>query len=482
MPEQTRARRLLVLAVCCMSLFIVGLDVTIVNIALPAIRHDLHASVSGLQWTIDAYTLVTASLLTLGGSTADRIGRRRVFQTGLTVFTLASLLCGLAPSLGALIAFRVLQAVGASMLNPVAMSIITNTFLDSKERARAIGVWGATVGISMALGPIVGGALIDSAGWRAIFFINIPVGIAAFVLSALLVPESRAPRPRRTDPLGQLLVFTLLAALTYGIIEGPTAGWTAPEIMGVFAIACLAAAVLVWYEPRREEALLDLRFFRSMPFSGATLLAISGFAGFAGFLFLNALYLQDVRGFSALHAGLYTLPTGLMTVVCAPLSGRLVAARGPRVPLLVAGLAMTASAILLTNLHRGTTTPYLLAAYLIYGLGFGMLNAPITNTAVSGMPVAQAGVAAAIASTSRQVGVSLGVAVVGSAVTSSIRGLLATGFTAASHVGWWIIAGCGLFVLALGILSTSRWAQRTAAQVRTRLATVDDVRTPVGAS
>ncbi|HKT03740.1 MAG TPA: MFS transporter [Rugosimonospora sp.] len=465
MPELSRTRRLLVLAVCCLSLFIVGLDNTIVNVVLPAIRRDLGAGLSGLQWTIDAFTLVMASLLMLGGSTADRIGRRRVFQVGLVVFSLGSLLCGLAPGLGWLVAFRVVQALGGCMLNPVAMSIITNTFTDPRERARAIGVWGGVIGISMALGPVLGGALVDSVSWRAIFFINVPVGIAAFVLAALLVPESRAPRPRRVDPVGQLLVFTALATLTYAIIEGPGTGWGTPEIVGLFGIAGAAVAGLLWYEPRREQPLLELRFFRSVPFSGATLIAVSGFAALAGFLFLNTLYLQEVRGFSALRAGLYTLPMAAMTAVFAPLSGRLVAGRGPRLPLLVAGTAMTASAVVLTQLTRHTSTGVLLCAYLIFGLGFGMLNAPITNTAVSGMPVAQAGLAAAIASTSRQVGQSLGVAVVGSALSTAMRGPLRTGFIGAGRVAWWIVAGCTAAVLVLGLVSTGPRARRTAARV-----------------
>ena len=185
MPELSRQRRLLVLGICCMSLFIVGLDSTIVNVALPSIGRELHASVSGLQWTIDAYALVLASLLMFSGSTADRIGRRKTFQAGLAVFTVGSLLCSLAPGLGWLVAFRMIQAVGGSMLNPVAMSIIANTFTDPAERARAIGVWGGVFGLSVALGPVVGGALVDSVGWRGIFWVNIPVGIAAIVLTAL---------------------------------------------------------------------------------------------------------------------------------------------------------------------------------------------------------------------------------------------------------------------------------------------------------
>src|SRR4051812_45380399 len=215
MLELSPRRRMLVLAICCMSLFIVGLDNTIVNIALPDIRHDLHAGVSGLQWTIDAYTLVLASLLMLSGSTADRIGRRRTFQAGLVLFSIGSLLCSIAPGLGWLVLFRTVQAAGGSMLNPVAMSIITNTFTDARERARAIGVWAGVVGISMALGPVVGGALVGTVGWRAIFWINIPVGVAAVVLTARFVPESRAARPRRIDPVGQALIAVMLASVTY---------------------------------------------------------------------------------------------------------------------------------------------------------------------------------------------------------------------------------------------------------------------------
>jgi EmrB/QacA subfamily drug resistance transporter len=467
--ELSLRRRMLVLAICCLSLFIVGLDTTIVNVALPSIQRDLHASVSGLQWTVDAYTLVLASFLMLSGSTGDRVGRRRIFQTGLALFTLGSLLCSLAPGLGWLVAFRMLQAVGGSMLNPVAMSIITNTFTDRRERARAIGIWGSVFGISLALGPVVGGALVTSVSWRGIFWVNIPVGLAAIVLTALFVPESRAPRPRRVDPVGQLLVVITLAALTYAIIEAPSVGWASARTLGCFSLAAAALGCLIGYEPRRDEPLIDVRFFRSAPFAGATVIAISAFASLGGFLFLNTLYLQDVRGYSALHAGLYMLPMAAMTVVFAPLSGRIVGTRGPRLPLVVAGLAITASGLMLTRLASDTSMSWLVVTYLVFGMGSGLVNPPITNTAVSGMPLAQAGVAAGIASTSRQVGTALGVAVVGSAVLSALHGPLRLGFAEASHVGWWIIAGCGVMVLVLGALTTGRWANRTAARTASLL-------------
>ncbi|WNI19591.1 DHA2 family efflux MFS transporter permease subunit [Actinacidiphila sp. ITFR-21] len=451
MPELTRQRRLLILGVCCLSLLIVSLDNTILNVALPSVQKDFHAGVSGLQWTIDAYLLVLASLLLLSGSTADRIGRKRIFQTGLVLFTSGSLLCSLAPGLGWLIAFRMVQAVGGSMLNPVAMSIITNTFSDVRERARAIGVWGGVMGVSMATGPIVGGALVQSVGWRSVFWINLPVGLAALVLTARYIPESRAQRVRRADPVGQVLVIALLGTLTYGIIEGAGAGWTSPLIIGCFAASALAVAGLAGYEKRRVDPLIDTRFFRSVPFSGATLIAVSAFAALGGFLFLNTLYLQNQRGMSALDAGLHMVPMAVMTLIFAPVSGRLVASRGPRVSLVLAGVAMTVSGVLFAAFDAQSSDTRLYVTYVLFGIGFGFVNAPITNTAVSGMPRAQAGVAAAVASTSRQVGQSLGVAVLGAALAAGL------------HAGaWWIIAGCGLSVLVLGTLTTGRWARGTA--------------------
>jgi EmrB/QacA subfamily drug resistance transporter len=464
-------RKKLILTICCMSLFIVGLDNTIVNLALPSIQRELHSQVSGLQWTIDAYTLVLASLLMLAGSTADRIGRKRTFQLGLVLFSSGSLLCSLAPNTGCLIAFRMIQAVGGSMLNPVAMSIITNIFTGPRERAQAIGIWGSVVGLSMALGPVVGGALVDSVGWRSIFWLNVPVGLLAVVLTALFVPESRAPRPRALDPVGQLLVMTVLATLTYGIIEGPDDGWGSPVIIGCFVAAAVAAVSLVAYERRITEPLLDMRFFRSVPFTGATVTAVCGFAALAGFLFLNSLYLQNARGFSPLHAGLLTLPMAAMTAVFSTLSGRIVGQRGPRWPLAVAGLGIGATGVLLGTISPDTPVWFIVLAYVVFGIGFGMLNPPITNAAVSGMPTAQAGVAAAIASTSRQVGASLGVAVLGSVVTSRIHGPFAASFPAASHLGWWIIAGCGVGLVVLAFVTSGTWARRTAAALASTVST-----------
>ena len=462
MPELSQKRRYLVLAICCLSLLIVGMDATIVNVALPSLRVDLHASVSGLQWIVDAYTLVLASLLVLSGSTADRLGRRRTFQTGLVLFTTGSLLCSLAPGLGWLIAFRMVQAIGGSMLNPVAMSIITNVFTEPRERARAIGMWSGVIGLSFGLGPVVGGLLVQTIGWRAIFWINVPIGVLAFLLAALFVPESKAPHARRPDPIGQVLVIVVLASITYSIIDAPRAGWMSLEIGGLLLLAVAALITFLRYETRRSEPLIELKFFRSAPFSGATLVAVGVFAAFSGFLFLVTLYLQDVRHLSALDAGLMLLPMAAVQVVVAPQSGRLVAARGPRLPLVVAGIGLFVGAALLTSTGPNTSYALIMAGFVIFAFGFALANAPITNTAVSGMPRDQAGVAAAIASTSRQIGATLGVAVVGSILAAGSRGAIGAQYAAAAPIGWWVIAGLGLAVVVIGAASTSAWARRTA--------------------
>ena len=455
--EQKPVHPDLILGICCLSLLLIGMDLTIVNVALPSIEHDLGATIVGLQWVIDAYTLVIASFLILAGSMADRFGRRRVFQIGMTTFTLGSLLCSVAPSIGGLIAFRALQALGGSMLNPVALSIITSTFPEPKARARAIGVWGAVAGLALAIGPVVGGALTGSLGWRSVFWVNLPVGVIAIVLAARFVPESKAARARRVDPVGQVLVLAGLGSLTSAVIEGHRAGWGSGSIVGLFAITGLAIVALLAYEPRRTDPLLDLRFFRSVPFSSATVIAVCAFATFAGFLFLNTLYLQQARGLSAFHTGLCTLPLAVMMFVCAPISGRLVGNYGARPSLLLAGAGMLLSTLLLTQLADGTPLPILLVTYAVFGVGMGLVNAPITNTAVSGMPKAQAGVAAAIASTSRQIGAALGVAVAGTVVGASrAHGV---SFAQATHPVWWLMAGCDALIVLLGWASATSWAQ-----------------------
>jgi EmrB/QacA subfamily drug resistance transporter len=460
-PRLSPRRRRLVLVICCASIVLVVMDISIVNVALPAIRRDLSASVSGLQWTVDAYTLVLASFLVLAGSTADRVGRRRVFQVGLAAFGIGSLLCSLAPGIGWLIAARIVQAVGGTMLNPVAMAIIATTFPDRAERARAIGVFGAMSGLALALGPILGGALVDGLGWRAIFWVNVPIVVVALVCTALFVPESRAARARRFDPVGQVLAVLVLGSVVYAIIESGTWGWTSPLILGLLAVAALGVAGLLAYEPRRTDPLLELRLFRSVPFTAAILMALFAMCGFGAFLFVTTLYLQSVRDMSALTAGLCLLPVGALTIVLAPLTGRVVGTRGARLPLLVAGTALTLGGAASTLLRPDTPLPAVLAIYLLFGVVLGTVNTPITNTAVAAMPGSMTGLATALASAGRQTGTALGVAIAGT-VTGPALARGGTAFTDAARGVWWLTAGLGVGVLALGLVSTGPWALETA--------------------
>ncbi len=451
------------LLLCSLGLMMAGLDVTIVNVALPSIGHSFHAPVSGLQWTVDAYTLVLASVLMLAGSTADRIGRRRTFITGLVVFSLGSLSCSLAPNLPLLVTARAVQALGGSMMPPVAMSILANTFTEPRERAQAIGIWGAINGVSLALGPVIGGALVSSAGWRSVFWVNVPVGVVVAVLAARFLPESRAARSRRHDVVGQVLMVVLLASVTFAIIESPDAGLTAPSVLAAAVIAAVALVAFLLYERRREEPLVDLRFFRSVPFTAATLTAVAVFSAMGGFLFMNTLYLQEARGLSPFAAGLSTLPVAVVATMCAPISGRLVGRRGSRVPLVLAGAALIVSTLLLAQITAVTPYDWLFVAYVVFGGAYGLSNAPISNTAVSGMPREQAGVASAIASMSRQIGSTMGVAVAGAIVASSVAGhRLSAELAPATHAAWYALTGCGVVVMAVGFVSTSRWARRTA--------------------
>jgi EmrB/QacA subfamily drug resistance transporter len=463
MSNPGQVRRELVLAICCMSMLVVGLDVTALNVALPSIQKDFGASVSGAQWTIDAYALVIASLLMLAGSTGDRLGRKRTFQVGLATFTIGSGLCSVAPGLGWLIAFRMIQAVGGAMLNPVAMSIVTNVFTEPRDRARAIGWWGGVAGVSIASGPLIGGLLVQLIDWRSVFWINIPVGIAAIFLTARFVPESKAPHPRKIDPLGQVLMILTLGLLVFGIIEAPNHGWGSDLILACFAGALLCGAGLIYWEAHHPEPLIDLRFFRSPPFSGAAIVSICAFVSLGGFLFLSTLYLQDVKGYSPLHAGVALLPMAALMMIFAPLSGRVIGHRGARASLITGAICVLAAGLVAAVPTGEPGNLRLFVAFALLGTGLGWTNPAITNTAVSGMPREQAGVAGAVASTTRQLGSALGVAIIGSVIASHVTQIVAgPAFISASRMSWAIIAFCGLTMLGVGSLTTGTWGRRQA--------------------
>jgi MFS family permease len=344
----------------------------------------------------------------------------------------------------------------------VAMAIVATAFPDPAERARAIGVFGSMAGLSLVLGPILGGALVDGLGWHSIFWINVPIVAAAMVCTALFVPESRAARARRFDPVGQTLVILALGSVVFAIVESSRLGWTSPVILGLLVASGLGVLGILGYEPRRADPLLELRLFRSVPFSGAILMALWALCGFGAFLFVTTQYLQDVRGMSALGTGLCLLPVGVLTVVLSPLIGRLVGGRGPRLPLVIAGAALALGGGASIWLSPATPLPALLAVYAVFGVFLSAVNPPITNTAVSGMPRAMAGVAASLASTGRHTGTTLGVAIAGTIVGSAAARDDGVSFTDAERGVWWMVVGLGAGIVVLGLLSTGRSALASA--------------------
>lgn len=444
-------RKLGILAICCLSVLMTIMDLTIVNLAIPSIRTDLGATAAHAQWTIAIYALGVASLQLLGGEAGDRFGRRRVLQIGTTVFMLGSLLCSLAPTIDVLIAARLIQAVGASMMNPVALAIISQVFVEPTERARAIGIWGAVFGAALALGPIVGGLLIETVGWRGVFWINLPIGAAAVVACAMLVPESETSTRRGTDLLGQFLGTGSLFGLVFVMIESPGRGWTHPWVIMTAAAAACAFVGFLRHESRHPDPFIDLRLFRSTTFAAAAVIALSVFTVWGAFLFMMSIYLQGWRGYSAVHAGLLLLPVGVAVLVFSPISGHLVSRFGNRPPLLIAGLMTVVMSAMLAFLDPAAPRWLLILICTAFGITFGMVTVPVNYAAVSSVPQDRAGAAAGITSTSKQIGISLGVA---------LSGVLATGalsppagdFTNAARPLWLLTLVLGLAIAALGTI------------------------------
>ncbi|MFD5176500.1 MFS transporter [Nocardia sp. NPDC058379] len=434
-----------VLAVCSLSLFVVGLDATIVTVALPSIGAGVDVGTQGLEWIVDAYTLALASFLITAGALADRFGRRRVFRLGLAVFGLASAVCAVAPTVEVLILARVAQGIGGSMLSPVALAIVVAAIADPRQRAKAIGVWAAVFGLSMAVGPTLGGALVDWFGWRSVFWIAVPVVVVALGLTWLVVPESRG-RTRRIDVVGQALLVVVVGGVIAVLIEGQRIGWTSPLALAAYLGIVVAVVGFVRVEARVAAPLMDLRLFRRPPFTAAVAGAVVVFVALTTTLLLSTWQLQHDRGLSAVAAGAFTLPLAVAATLCAPLSGVLVGRVGARTPLLFAGGFLTAGGVVLVAAGDEASSAVLLIAFALIGIGFGFANAPITNTAVSGLPADRAGVAGGIASTARQVGAAVGIAAAG--------GLIAGAHSA--RIGWSVVAVCGLLVLATARLAPTK--------------------------
>ena len=428
MFEENRRTKLFTLGAVCFGLFMVMLDNTVVNLALPTIQRELSAGLTELQWIVDAFTLLLAALMLTGGTVGDIYGRKRAFLTGLTIFTAASLLCALSPTTEILIAGRALQGLGAAIMMPNTLSILTNTFTDPKERAQAIGIWAGVSGISLALGPALGGLMVDAWGWQSIFFINVPIGVIAFFIGFKLVLESKNPEGRSLDIIGQILAVTGLGTLTYAFIEANSYGWGSATIITLIVVGLAALVAFGVWETRVKSPMLQLRFFRNMTFLGSNLVGLTVSFGFFGMIFFLGLFLQNVQGYSAVEAGVRMLASTLAVMVSAVVSGRIVGRIGARVPVTV-GMTLMGFCILgFTQVQ--THTPYSSYWWLltILGIGTGLVMSPITTAAMSTVPAARAGMASATLNTLRQVGGVFGIAVLGAIVTgrfvSEIRSAL----------------------------------------------------------
>jgi MFS transporter, DHA2 family, multidrug resistance protein len=418
LPERIHKRRWLTLAVLCLSLLIVVMDNTIVNVTLPTLVRQLRTSNSALQWIVDAYTLVFAGLLLTSGSLGDRIGRKRVLTAGLIVFGTGSALAAWSGSASQLVAMRALMGLGASMIMPATLSILTNVFLDPAERAKAIALWAGVSGLGVALGPVSGGYLLRHFWWGSIFLVNVPVVIAALVGGRVLVPASRDPRPRRLDALGALLSISAISSLVWAIIEGPTRGWTSSTILIRLAVALILLLGFVVWELHTPEPMLQLRFFANPRLTAAGLAISMAFFGLIGSYFLLTQYLQFVHHYDPLQAGLRTLPFAGAMLLTAPLSARLAERIGTK-RVVAAGLTvMAAGALIGATLQVNTSDAPLLLSMLMLGVGMGLGMAPATESVMGSLPKEYAGVGSAINDTLRELGIALGVAVIGSLATS----------------------------------------------------------------
>src|SRR3954469_4762046 len=418
LDDRVHRRRWATLVVLCVSLLVIVIDNTIVNVALPTLVRDLGTSISDLQWVVDAYTLVFAGLLLTAGSLGDRFGRKGALTIGLVVFGGASAAAAFSGSVGALIGARAVMGVGAALIMPATLSILTNVFTDARERALAIGLWSGVAGIAVALGPVTGGFLLEHFWWGSVFIVNVPIVIAAIVAGHFLVPNSRNPKQPKLDLVGAGLSIVGLGALVAAIIEAPSNGWTDPLILGGFTVAVVAVATFVWWERRIDEPMLDVRFFANPRFTAASVNVTLVFFALFGFIFLATQYLQFVLGYSAFEAGLRTLPFAFALMVMAPLSSKAVQWFGTK-RVVVTGMLVFASGLVVASTST-VDSGYgrVMIAMVLMGAGMGLSVAPATESIMGALPLHQAGVGSAVNDTSREVGGALGVAIVGSMLSS----------------------------------------------------------------
>jgi EmrB/QacA subfamily drug resistance transporter len=417
MPERLRLnegnRKWWTLAAMCFALFMIMLDNTVVNVALPSIQKDLNATMSSLEWTVNAYTLTFAVLLVTGGRLGDIFGRRRMFLFGVVVFALSSAAIGLAPSDGWLVAGRAIQGIGGAFMMPGTLSIISNTF-PPQERGRAIGTWAGVSALALALGPAVGGALTEYVSWRAIFFLNLPVAVGAVIVTLFAARESRDETVDHTvDYPGIVALSTGLTALVLALVEGNKWGWGSTSILALFATAVVGLAAFAYVELRGRAPMVQFEFFKSRSFLGANAVAFIVSFGMLAMFFFIALYMQNILGYSPLQAGIRFLPSTVVIIFAAPIAGRLADRIGPR-PLITAGLLLAALALYMqSRVTVNTSYAELLPAFVIMGLGMGLTMSPMSTAAMNAVRADKAGAASGILSMSRMVGGTFGVAAVG---------------------------------------------------------------------
>jgi EmrB/QacA subfamily drug resistance transporter len=414
MTELTRSRRWWALGALCLSLVVVTIDTTILNVALPSLVRSLHASASGLQWIVDAYTVVFAGLLLTAASLGDRFGRQGALSAGLLVFAVGSSASALAPSAGALIALRALTGVGAALVFPATLSILTNIFPDPVERQRAIAVWAGTAGIGIGLGPLAGGLLLQWFFWGSIFLVNVPLCLVGLALGHWLVPTSRDPEQSPLDPPGTVLSIVGLSSLVYAIIEGPSRGWTSPVVAGAFALSVVVLATFARVELRRAHPLLDLQLFRNPRFTAASLGVTTLYFCLFGVIFFQTQHLQFVLGYDPLQAGLRSVPFAAVLLVVANSTPRLVRLVGTRTVVAAGLLGVAVAMAMRAGYTIDTSYRSLLFSQCVFALGMGLTIAPATASIMGAVPANRAGVGSAINDTTRQIGGALGVAVMGS--------------------------------------------------------------------
>ncbi len=419
----------LVLLTMSLGVLIAQIDTSVVNLAVKEIGTSLHAGVTMLQWVVDAYNLVYASLLLTAGTLADLYGRRRIFALGIALFSLGSLLCGLAPNAAVLVTGRAVAGLGAALEIPTSLAILTVAYADTKQRTQALGVWASCNGLAFVIGPTVGGVLVESVGWRSIFLLIIPLCVLALGLTATAVPESKDPKGRRLDVPGQAFAIAALGALSLAVIEGPRWGWESIGSVAAFAASATSATLFVLRQRQAEGALVPLAMFRNRVFSASLGIAGAMTFGMYAMLFLTPLYLQASRGDGALLAGIELLPMSVTFVIVSQLSGKIANAYGPRLPMTLGMTLMGTGLFMLALIPLNGSLVLVEAAFLVIGCGLGLNTAPVNAVAVANVPAARSGTASGLVNTARMVGATLGVAVLG-----AIFAIFAGGSPDAGHV------------------------------------------------